>query len=346
MKKEMVSIIIPTYNSEKYIEKCLKSVIDQSYTNWEVIIVNEYDSNDKINNIIKKMRKKTTNKINLIQNTINLGRVKSRNKGIYEAKGEYIAFLDSDDQFLPEKLDIQLKFLKENLDYIGCGSQMEIYHGDKFMYHSKWHDLDEDILKVSLIFNAACWTSALVFRKLEYIKYDLFPNYNCCEDYEMIIKATINSKFKNVHGSLVKYFFHNNNSSQNKEVIDLEKKERVEITKLYLKHININIREIDIVNYILCNFDKYTPLKNKYKIYNCYLFFHKLHRQLSKSSFFKQENIDYIIQNKFKENYEYYITKNEDTSIKNEIVKQPNTTYIFKISLKNMLYILYLKFLS
>ncbi|WML36751.1 glycosyltransferase family 2 protein [Clostridium sp. OS1-26] len=106
--QHLVSIIMPCYNSENYIEEAIKSVIGQTYENWELIIIDDC-SNDNSISIVKKycMQDK---RILFYQNEKNIGTAKTRNKGVEFAKGQYIAFLDSDDIWYKEKLNKQVFF--------------------------------------------------------------------------------------------------------------------------------------------------------------------------------------------------------------------------------------------
>lgn len=104
---DLVSVIIPCYNSEKYIRECLKSVIDQSYENIEIIIVND-GSKD---NSLKEISRIEDHRIRVI-NQQNLGACVARNKGIENAKGEYVIFLDSDDWLLEGAIEAQVNFSK------------------------------------------------------------------------------------------------------------------------------------------------------------------------------------------------------------------------------------------
>ena len=107
---DIVSIIMPAYNSENYIAESIKSVLAQTYIFWELIIINDF-SNDNTLLIIEKY-KSNDKRIRLINNERNLGVAMSRNKGIQVANGRYIAFLDSDDIWLREKLKKQVAFMK------------------------------------------------------------------------------------------------------------------------------------------------------------------------------------------------------------------------------------------
>jgi teichuronic acid biosynthesis glycosyltransferase TuaG len=108
----MVSIITPTYNSEIYIEETIKSVLAQSYQNWEMLIVDDC-STDGTANVVKEYCAREP-RIKLISLPENQGVAAARNEAIKRAKGQYLAFLDSDDLWLPEKLTTHLEFMQKH----------------------------------------------------------------------------------------------------------------------------------------------------------------------------------------------------------------------------------------
>lgn len=109
---DMVSIVTPNYNCSRFIAMTINSVIAQSYTNWELIIVDDC-STDGSYEIALKFAEQDS-RIKVIRNEINSGAAISRNKAIELAKGEFIAFLDSDDIWMPNKLQKQIEFMKDN----------------------------------------------------------------------------------------------------------------------------------------------------------------------------------------------------------------------------------------
>lgn len=109
MKDDLISIIIPVYNAEKFLDETINTVLNQTYKNFELILVND-GSKDKSVDVIKKYNDK---RIKLIDNKNNKGAALSRNDGIRKAKGRYICFLDADDLWNKEKLEKQISFMKE-----------------------------------------------------------------------------------------------------------------------------------------------------------------------------------------------------------------------------------------
>ena len=103
---------MPSYNCEQFVEESVRSVLAQTYKNWELIFVDDCSSDNTIN-IIKKIQL-SDNRIKLFQNIINSGAAVSRNNALREAKGRWVAFLDSDDLWEPTKLEKQVAFMKEH----------------------------------------------------------------------------------------------------------------------------------------------------------------------------------------------------------------------------------------
>lgn len=112
MREPLVSIIMPSYNSESTIELSIKSVINQSYKNWE-LIVSDDNSNDATIDLVNKIIEKDS-RVKLIRSVTNNGAGVARNNAIKDAVGKYIAFLDSDDLWCKSKLQNQIKFMLDN----------------------------------------------------------------------------------------------------------------------------------------------------------------------------------------------------------------------------------------
>ena len=128
----LVSIITPMYNSEKFILKTIESIVNQTYSNWELLLIDD-GSTDNTIQIVEDFKLKYTN-IKLFQNPTNLGAAQSRNKGILEAKGDYIAFLDADDLWKPIKLDLQTQFMQTHNCDVSFSSYEQIDESGKPLY--------------------------------------------------------------------------------------------------------------------------------------------------------------------------------------------------------------------
>lgn len=122
----MISIIVPVYNVEKFIEDTINSVLKQSYKDWELLLVNDC-SKDKS---VEKIKTFSDPRIRLIEQPENKGAYAARNRGLEEAKGRYIAFLDSDDYWEPEKLEKEMAFMeKEDAGFVFTGYEFADENG-------------------------------------------------------------------------------------------------------------------------------------------------------------------------------------------------------------------------
>src|SRR2546427_10183968 len=113
-----VTVIIPVYNREKYVAESIESILAQSFTNFELLLINDGSTDGSV----ELMRSYTDPRVRLVGHERNLGIPKTRNKGIQLARGEYIAMLDSDDTALPDRLVKQGAFLDYHKDYVLVGA--------------------------------------------------------------------------------------------------------------------------------------------------------------------------------------------------------------------------------
>lgn len=123
---ELVSIIMPSYNTARFIKESIQSVLDQTYQNWELIIVDDC-STDNTDEVVASIK---DDRIKYFKNEKNSGAAVSRNRALREAKGKWIAFLDSDDLWLPEKLEKQIEFMRDNNYHFSYTNYIEIDEDD------------------------------------------------------------------------------------------------------------------------------------------------------------------------------------------------------------------------
>ena len=129
MEENKVSIIIPVHNAEKFIGKTIESVLNQTYKNWEMLLFNDKSKDDSLK-IIKKYSEKDE-RIKVIDSKENVGVVVARNKLIEIATGEFIAFLDADDYWREQKLEKQIKYMKEQNALISCTEYIRVTEDEK-----------------------------------------------------------------------------------------------------------------------------------------------------------------------------------------------------------------------
>lgn len=195
---DLISVIMPFYKKKPYFSNSLKSVLNQSYRNIEIIIV--YDDNDLDDlNHIKSLASNKHN-ISIILNKENLGVAKSRNKGIQKSKGKFIAFLDCDDIWMPEKIELQHKFM--------CENNYRITHTNYKIIDEKNNIIGKNISKSELTYkeliNSCDIGLSTVMCKREVLDISKFKDIKTKEDYALWLELSRNGeKFICLNKSLV-----------------------------------------------------------------------------------------------------------------------------------------------
>lgn len=211
---KLTSIICAAYNAAPYIEETIKSIIDQTDSNWELIIIDDCSSDNTIE-IVTKYAHLHSN-IFLIKNKENLGPGITRNRGIEKAKGRYLAICDSDDVWYPQKLELQIKFMQSQ-------NNMPISYTSYELVDENGKDLDKvihvasaplsysDYLKNTII----GFSTSIVDRKLcpEVKMHDMRSREDTCLWCELLRNG---HKAYGLDEVLVKYRIHNTSVSANK----------------------------------------------------------------------------------------------------------------------------------
>lgn len=200
--KPKVSVLMSVYDGEKTLERCMDSVLNQTYDDFEFIIIND-GSNDNTSEILMRYAKKD-NRIKIIKNTVNLGQAKSLNKGIKKAKGKYVAIIDADDWWENNKLEIQMRFIRANPSYglVGIGT---IAHNDftkekKLLKHRV--ENDKEIKRKILKKVPFSHSSIIIKRQL----LEIFGGYDeqikYAPDYELYLRLLKDTKFYKIQKHL------------------------------------------------------------------------------------------------------------------------------------------------
>ena len=208
MKKNLISIIIPYCKKKDYFQQTIDSIQNQTYKNFELIII--YDDIDRSDlNFVKKVIKKLKRK-KLIINRFNIGAGLSRNKGIKFSKGEFIAFCDADDLWIKKKLEVQFQFMKKNkLSFSHSSYDIINMNGLKISSFN----IKETIKFHNLIRSCDIGLSSVMCSK-KILKENFFLNTKTKEDYYLwlnIIKDI--NKFKGIKRKLVLWRKLNNSLS-------------------------------------------------------------------------------------------------------------------------------------
>jgi len=258
--RPVVSVLMPAFNSEKYIADTIWSVLNQSYENFELLIVNEFGSDDDTVKIINMFNDE---RIRIIQNKERLGLAESLNLGIREANGKYIARIDADDLYDVDRLKLQVEFMEKNLEYGVCGSWQHHFGINTDWIH-KPSVLHED-LKAELIYNCELCHSTLMLRKSFFIDNNLFYDKNsAAEDYELWTRAVHKFKFANLPRVLGEYRIGEDNIT-GKKLQRLSEESANIAFKNIITYLNMDIPK-EHIKYLSGWFNEFNNIKDK-KIY-------------------------------------------------------------------------------
>lgn len=152
MESPLISIVMPMYNSETFVSKAIDSILEQTYTNWELIIVDDGSHDHSVEVVMSYVEK--NHRIQLLKNKKNSGIAITRNKAIQSTKGKYIAFLDSDDRWYPKKLEYQVTIMENKQVDFSCTSYDIVNEQGKIMGERFFEEASRgfsDLLKTNFI---------------------------------------------------------------------------------------------------------------------------------------------------------------------------------------------------
>ena len=204
----LVSVIIPTRNRSSLLERALKSVTAQTYKDWEIIIIDDASS-DGTENAVSVFQNGIIRYIRLSERK---GGAVARNTGIKEAKGEFIAFLDDDDEWLPEKLEKQMNVILRDNSIALCYTGRQIKkEGNNFFGFSKKYSFhlpaSDDHFKSIMTDNFVGPSSSVLIKKEVLDSAGGFDeNLPCYQDYELFIRILRNGKAYGINEGLVNYY--------------------------------------------------------------------------------------------------------------------------------------------
>lgn len=210
MEKGLVSIIMPAFNAEEYISNSIKSVLHQTYPNWELIIVDDC-SLDKTLEIISDFRDE---RIIILENEKNSGAAISRNRALREAKGKWIAFLDSDDIWHPQKLEHQLDFMIKN-SYAFTFTDYRMQLNGQWMTYI---NTGPDVVDRRKMYNYCYFFTSTVMYDVEIVGRIQIEDLKKNNDYAMWLQAVEKTKCYRLPECLSYYIKHDNSISSGSKV--------------------------------------------------------------------------------------------------------------------------------
>jgi glycosyltransferase involved in cell wall biosynthesis len=231
-----ISVLMPAYNAEKYIKEAIESILNQTFVDFELLIINDGSTD----NTEKEILSFTDGRIIYVKNETNLGLANSLNKGIKLAKGKYIARMDSDDISLPSRLEVQVDFLDKYEDIALCSTGLQMFGANDKLITGR---ADFEEIKIDLLFSSAIGHASSMFRKDVFTQNNLFFNqyFFPAEDYELWTRAVFYCKMTNlpVPYYLYRIYEHQVTATDPRSAIKSE-----EIQKNYLQNaLNLSEKE-------------------------------------------------------------------------------------------------------
>ncbi len=200
----LVSVVLPTFNSAEVISGAIDSVLAQTYTNWELLVINDDGSDDGTAEIVQ-LYGLLDSRVHLIQAESRLGLAESLNHGIRCAQGKYIARLDADDTSHPTRFAKQVALMESQPDVGICGTWQHHYGPNRDWVHRA--TADEQLLRCRLIFWCDLCHSTLMLRRSTFMEHELFfDNTHFAEDYELWTRAMFVTRIVNIPEALGEYY--------------------------------------------------------------------------------------------------------------------------------------------
>lgn len=210
MQTPKVSVLTPIYNTcPQHLRECIESILNQTYTDFEFIILNDSPENTELDAIVKSYRDK---RIRYIKNERNIGISASRNKLLEMARGEYLAIFDHDDISLPTRLEKEVAYLDAHPDVGVVSSWMEWFGDKKWIQKNPESDIE---IKTYTVYNCSIAHTASMIRKSVLIKNNIKYEeyYSPAEDYQLWARLMDVTYFYNIQEVLVKYRWFKGNTS-------------------------------------------------------------------------------------------------------------------------------------
>jgi len=209
----VISVITPVYNGEKFIARTIASVLNQSFKDFEYILVNDASTDSSLD-IIKSF---DDPRIKVVENAVNSRLVTSRNRGLEIARGKYVALLDHDDIALPQRLEKQFSVMEANEDFVLIGSRAKYINADDKLLkkRSVHHCQSPEHAHAKLLFRNHFVNSTVFFRQMEG-KVMFSDEFQLSEDYDFIERYATLGRVHVINDVLVHYRIHDNNYGSKK----------------------------------------------------------------------------------------------------------------------------------
>ena len=227
--RNLISVIIPVYNAEKYLRRCLNSILAQTYKDYEILVVND-GSSDGSGKTCDEYEREYEN-VEVIHLRKNEGQAKARNIGIKHANGKWLCFVDADDCIAPNYLEILLRLVNDNDVKIGICDAIEsdTYEADKFqdISETKIIKIDDDTLSTMVLSkDIHYWIACGKIIDAGIVKKHMFKEGHIYEDNEAVFRWFLDAKYVGLINSRL-YFYYQNPEGTTRRGFDIKQLDRI-----------------------------------------------------------------------------------------------------------------------
>lgn len=241
-KNPEISVCMPVFNGERYLRKAVESILGQTFVDFELLLIDD-GSTDNSRSIMNSF---TDPRIRILSNSRNFGLTATRNRGLQDSSGEYIALLDCDDIACPTRLAEQLSFLKNNPEFGMIGSWIEVIDSEGVVTGDIWkYDARPEFVSMHLLFHNYFAQSAVMLRRSS-LPEELYRDFQPAEDFDLWVRIVTRALVWNLPRVLLQYRLHGSNITG--RMSSLMEKSTLAIVAWQLEHLGITPtdRELDL----------------------------------------------------------------------------------------------------
>lgn len=297
-KTPLVTVVMPVYNAEAYLEEAIECILKQTYENLELLVIND-GSTDNSKEIINVLKEKDRRIVHL-ENLKNRGVAYTRNVGLNKAKGTYLCWMDSDDTCSLQRIEKQVEFLNSNPEIGGVGTQIQRFNSSGTFQKTSL-DGDSDFIKASLLFRPATVPNATVMLRTHLIeKFKLSYNneFKIAEDYDFVSRCSKNFSFSILPGVLYNYRVAENSITQ---VYGSNSSSVFQFTKNIFEHLLVDLsispsHEELLIHDLICNT---VIIKNDRLFKTCTNWLQYIEKQNAQVAVYEPKQLKKVIKNQF-----------------------------------------------
>ncbi len=239
MDNPLVSVVMPVFNAETFISQAIESILNQSYQNWELIIVNDGSTD----NSMEIVRSYPSNKIRVVNFNENRGIVEARNAALDAAQGEFIAVMDADDIALPHRLKTQVAYFLKHPECILQGSDSQLIDTAGRIVGKVCRTVDNNKISELLLFCNYFTNSSVMMRKTS-VRYH--KKYRLSQDYHYATEMDKLGLLANLNEVLVQYRVYENSSSESNKPLQTQLVKDILHKQLQRLHLEPSSEELEL----------------------------------------------------------------------------------------------------